>query len=895
MKKKENEEFIKRKSILENLDFHINRNLYCERKSITNEASVESFFCLPFLKDLGFKDNNIKPKESIDKLQIAKGHKKILYKPDYCIMINNEPKLIIDAKAPNENINAWIEQCAHYCLILNRNKKTIDYFLITNGIKTGIYKWENDQAILELNFEDFYIGNKKYEELRKIISMQAFISNIKDKDKDGDKKIILNKIDKETAQKLFINCHKYIWNTEKRGPLSAFTEFIKLIFLKLWNDRILHENYPSFSNLEIPSTANVFSVKWIESREKELLNPISDIHFKNLLEHIQDDIDINNKKRIFDINETIKLKPTTIKGIVKKLEKIDLFGIDEDLNGRLFETFLNSTMRGEALGQYFTPRSIVLLGVLIAELKVSEEHIDKVMDGSCGTGGFLIEAFTIMRNIVRENQSFTKEKKNELINKISSECLYGIDAASEPNLARIARINMYLHGDGGSHIYFADGLQKTIEIDKTDKRELQIEIQDMIDKIKLNSFDIILTNPPFSMWYEEKNETQLKILDEYELIKINGTNKKRNRLRGSAMFIERYVGLLKPKGKLISIIDDTVLSSEKYDYVRNFIRNNFIIKAIISLPGDAFQMAKARVKTSLIILEKKDKLNEEQPSIFMYSSIRLGIDDMPITTSPEKVKKARELANEEIKDIIKQYNRYKNGEKDYWLIDSERIKNRLDVKYCVPLLGRYVKKWENSGYDVKNLENLCYLRNNDVLNNKDNDDIKYKILTITYSGKCKTEEIKIGKDINLKKMKMVKTGDIVFSEYNACQGAIGYITDEFNGALASNSYIIVKCLNDCDSLYLWSILRTTEIKADLLTSAIGMGRQTICWDGIKTIKIPLVSEEERKNISIKIKESWEKEKQAQNIINNIFEELNEKLDVESESSLKRFLSNKPPK
>ena len=889
---KEIQEYIKRKSMLENIDFHIDRNLYCERKSLTNEASVESFFVLPFLYDLGFKEKNIKTKESIDKLQIAKGHKKILYKPDYCLIANRNPKLIIDAKSPEENINDWIEQCAHYCLLLNRNKKTVDYFIITNGIKTGIYKWDNDKPIIELNFEDFYVGNEKYEELRKIISIEALTK--KQKEEEKEKKIVLTKIDKETAQKLFLSCHKYIWNTEKRGPLSAFTEFVKLVFLKLWNDRILHENYHSESDLEIPQTANTFSVKWIDSRESDLLNPINDIQFKNLLEHIQDDIDKNNKKRIFDADETIQLKPSTIKGVVKKLEKVDLFGIDEDLNGRLFETFLNSTMRGEALGQYFTPRSIVLLGTLLAELRVSEKHIDKVLDASCGTGGFLIEALTIMRNIVRENQSLGKEKKIELINKISSDCLYGIDAASEPNLARIARINMYLHGDGGSHIYFADGLQKKIEIDKTDKRELQIETQDLIEKIKPNSFNVVLTNPPFSMWYEENNETQNKVLNEYELIKITGTNKKRSRLRGSAMFIERYSGLLKPGGKLISIIDDTVLSSEQYNYVRDFIRDNFIIRAIISMHGDAFQMAKARVKTALIILEKKNKSTDEQPAAFMYSSIYLGVDDLPITTNPVRVKKARQLANEEIKDIVEQYKRYKNGEEDYWLVPPERLNDRLDVKYCVPLMGRFIKKWKSKGYSVETLDKLCDLRD-EIIIPKETPETEYKILTITYSGRCKTEEIRLGKDINFKKMKIVRTGDIVFSEYNTYHGAIGYITEEFDGALASSSYTVVRCFNDYDSLYLWSILRTTEIKADFLTSAIGMGRQTIGWDDIKNIKIPLVPKEEREIMSKKILESWEKEKSAQDEIDNIFKDLDKKFDVESDSSLRRFLATKPPK
>jgi type I restriction enzyme M protein len=197
------------------------------------------------------------------------------------------------------------------------------------------------------------------------------------------------------------------------------------------------------------------------------------------MSNLQDEVYKKKKKQIFDDNEMIDLKPTTIKGVVRKLETSDLFGIDEDLNGRLFETFLNATMRGSSLGQYFTPRSIVLLGTLIADLQINDQHVDKVLDGSCGTGGFLIEALTIMRDKVRQNDSYSNEKKIEIIKDLCNNCLYGIDAAKDPKLARIARINMYLHGDGGSHIYLGDGLEKTLEVDKSDTKEFQYETAEM--------------------------------------------------------------------------------------------------------------------------------------------------------------------------------------------------------------------------------------------------------------------------------------------------------------------------------------------------------------------------------------------------------------------------------
>ena len=201
---------------------------------------------------------------------------------------------------------------------------------------------------------------------------------------------------------------------------------------------------------------------WIDE-QKLAANPVNDILFKTLRESIEKDIADRKKKRIFQRDESIDLRPDTIRSVVERLQHYDMFGIDEDLNGRLFEAFLNATMRGKELGQYFTPRSIVKLITRLARLKVTRQHVDKCLDACCGTGGFLIEALTEMRNTVRNNGSLNREAKEKLIDQISNESLYGIDFGKSPPVARIARINMYLHGDGGSRIYYADALDKTLE------------------------------------------------------------------------------------------------------------------------------------------------------------------------------------------------------------------------------------------------------------------------------------------------------------------------------------------------------------------------------------------------------------------------------------------------
>lgn len=886
---------MKRTTIFDHILKESNKNKFCNKNDLTNEPSVEQFFINRLISDLGYKDKHVKPKESISKLTVAKGSKKFLYKPDYVIVVKGRPRIVIDAKSPNEKIDDWIEQCISYCVLLNRNsgRSDVEYFMLSNGFNTALYSINKEEPLLELSFNDFWIDNPKYEKLRDYISLE----NILKKKHEEEKLVVIKKIDKEDAQKLFISCHKYIWKADKLSPAPAFMQFVKMIFLKLWHDKILLKEYGTDENgnLVVPESTRTFSVKWIESREKETINsPLNDLKYKELLSRIEDDILRRNKKRMFNSDDKIALTSQTIKAVVKKLENYNLHGIDDDLNGRLFETFLSATMRGEALGQYFTPRSIVRLAVKLADPQVSENHIDRILDACCGTGGFLIEALTEMRNKVRNNTSYSETQNEELQKRIRNESIFGIDAARDPMLARITRINMYLHGDGGSHIYFADSLDKKIKIDKTEDKEVQIELEELKVILEKGNFDIVLTNPPFSMWYEMKNEADAKILKDYDLDKIEGTEEHRSRLRSSSMFLERYLELLKEGKKLVSIIDETILSSPDYSFVRDYVRKHFIIRAIISLHGDAFQRQNSRVKTSLLFLEKKKNIDDKQPSVFMYPSMRLGVDDLPMTSGKEKIAEARKLAEEEIEKICYEFQRYKKGEKDFWLIPSERLKDRLDLKFCLNLQGRFINKWKQKGFDIEEFSKLANLRE-EVIQPSKLPEKKFKMLAISYEGRCQITEEKFGKHIKYPKMFLVRKGDLVISTYNSFNGAIGFITPEFDGSLASNSYIVLKCKDDVDALYLWSVLKTTEMRTEFLSKSVGMGRQTIGWEDIENLKIPMLPRKERERIYEKIMGAWEKEKEIEKTFVDLKSELNKNFGVESEESIKRFEYSKPPR
>ena len=202
---------------------------------------------------------------------------------------------------------------------------------------------------------------------------------------------------------------------------------------------------------------------------------------------------------------------------------------------------------------------------------------------------------------------------------IANDCIYGIDFGKDPPLARIARINMYLHGDGGSHIYYADALDKKVDATMHSDPEVTQNLKELKAALTNEQFDVVLTNPPFSMAKEAKNPQEKTVLKQYDIALRNPNSTAiRPSLRSSVMFFERYWDMLKPGGKLVTVIDDTILSSPTFGFVRDFIRQRFLVRAIISLPGDSFKMSESRVKTSVLNLEKRRSLTEEQPNWFHF-------------------------------------------------------------------------------------------------------------------------------------------------------------------------------------------------------------------------------------------------------------------------------------
>lgn len=887
-------------------------NLFCRLDDLINEADVEQIFARRLIEHIGYADRQIRPKDALTELAVGEMQgTEALYRPDFAVKIRNQVRWILEAKSPNENLDRHVKQPREYCRLINgqyRTENPVHYFVLSNGLKTRLYQWDVNDPILELDFEEIGDSHKKFGRFVSALSPNRFsISGTDDSIPHTD----IHRLEKRSLEDVnaaFAWCHQEIYKKDNINQAAAFTEFVKVVFLKLLSDRKIRDQYPNLvieESVEVPAERVDFSTKWIASQERHTPNPLDTIQFHAFIQTMEREIGTGKRRRVFDANEKIDLTPETIRSVVKKIENIYLFGIDADLNGRLFETFLSATMRGRDLGQYFTPRSIAKLGAKLAMIKVHAPlpngswHTDIVLDGCCGTGGFLIEALSVMWHHIDKNHSLTADQKDARRAQIANEHIYGVDIGREPPLARIARLNMYLHGDGGSNIFSTDILDKKIQQGETDSVEIIGEKEKLRDLFVKRGFaDVVLTNPPFAKQYERKTEREAVILDDYEIAKNEGGSK-RPSLKSNLMFIERYHDLLKVEGRLVTVIDDGILSGQNYKWFRDFIRQKFIIKAVISLPGDAFQRSKARVKTSLIILEKRDpNVKQVQPSVFMYGCQYVGIDDPSRQRTLPIDKVNRVEATKEIRRVVAEYTDFLagNGNPEY-IVPTDEVTDRLDVKSCLMRVGRKVDAWRNRGIGVDKLSDLVTLKQfgeEDVIVTSDRDDF-VTYLRVRYDGFAEAGDDIIASDTQYTRLFRIREGDIVISNIAASYGSVAVVPKELDRCVVTTEYTVLRAKENISPLVIWMLLRSPEIRADMLLLATGANRTRVSWETMKNLNLPRPALENAEAVAQILKEAERAERHALNLREQGKKMLESSLELDNEESQAILRAFKPPR
>lgn len=392
-------------------------------------------------------------------------------------------------------------------------------------------------------------------------------------------------------------------------------QLINLIFCKIYDEKFTE-----------PDEIVTFRAG-VDEDTNEIKNRILDL-FKNVKRKYKD---------VLDQNDTISLDSKSIAYVVGELQNYCLIEAERDVIADAFETFIGHALKG-GQGQFFTPRNVVKM--MVGILDPTEDEL--VIDPACGSGGFLIETLkSVWIRLELEGQKYKWSKNNLQEEKMSFAVsnVRGIDKDSF--LSKVAKAYMAVLGDGKSGIFCEDSLENPKNWDSKTQQ-----------KIHLESFDVLLTNPPFGSKIPVTGEDKLKQFDLGHKWKKNKENiwekgKLKSKEAPQILFIERCLQLLKNKGRMAIVLPDGIYGNVSLEYIRTWILDKARIVAIIDVPLETFQ-PNTSTKTTIMVLQKLDKkeIPKDYP-LFMAVAEKCGHD-----------RRGRELAEDNINEVAAAFHKW---------------------------------------------------------------------------------------------------------------------------------------------------------------------------------------------------------------------------------------------
>ncbi len=433
---------------------------------------------------------------------------------------------------------------------------------------------------------------------------------VKGSDKDLDKKY-----SGAMFQYIQKNLHNVLWGGGGTDDNEVFSSLVNIILAKIQDESEKEDgekyDFQSFS------FANQESEQY-ESNE-QLFDRLNLLYRRALKQrmYITDETKLE-KSYIIDEN---KFSLSKLKYAVTALERYSL--VDgknsydgKDILGDFFEGIIRDGFK-QSKGQFFTHNNIVtfiLWALQLDKLAISRINKDKeipyLIDPSAGSGTFLIEYMRFITENIKRRFRDKLSHSRDVTDKVESDWfypdhrenrwaqtfIYGIE--HNFNLGTASKVNMILHGDGSTNIFVKDGLLPFMYyVKETAPNALNSSNKDKNygDKEINGQFDVVVSNPPFSVDLDNDTKTTL------------GTSflfgEKKN---SENLFIERYYHLLREGGRMGIVLPESVFDTTENKYIRLFLYKYFKIKAIVSLPQVTFAPY-TPTKTSILFAQKKTK------------------------------------------------------------------------------------------------------------------------------------------------------------------------------------------------------------------------------------------------------------------------------------------------
>lgn len=622
------------------------------------KVQAETFLTLALV--YGYPVNRIKQFVSVQMGSETREADIVVYSDDNC----EETYILVECKKEDitdQEFNTAVDQAYSYAV-----PEGAKYVWTTSRIKNQYYEVPAKKPKSRIEIPDIpQFGITKlapYKFVKGGLS-QTFTE---DENESGTKQKFfeLQVVPESELTKIFIQSHQALWGGGQRNPSVAFDELDKLIFCKIWDEK-------SPRKIGDPYEFQIFR----DEEPEDLLKRIKKIYA------------IGEKEAPEVFKDGISLSAQETLTIVKYFQRINLNKTDLDSKGKAFETFMGSYFRGD-FGQYFTPRPIVKF--IIDSLPIT--HKSRVLDTSCGSGGFLLYALDKVREQASEFYDPIKEEKDHYKHwhDFAEKNLFGIEINDQ--IARTAKMNMIIHDDGHTNVVATDGLRSAEYLqpksgeskEEIEKREIHnqntIQGQTKNHEFKYNSFDFIVTNPPFG---SSIKQTEKAYMNQYDLAKkeidwLNITSSGKTSIRDTqsteVLFLEQCHNFLAEHGYLAIVLPDGILTNSSMQYVRDNIEEMYRIVAVVSMPQTAFTATGAGVKSSVLFLRKhKASVTEKIGNLKDKLKEKVKTDNKFIVTV-EQWEKAKNDAIKKLEDVAKAKNPKASKKEISELIKDEKSK-----------------------------------------------------------------------------------------------------------------------------------------------------------------------------------------------------------------------------
>ncbi len=415
--------------------------------------------------------------------------------------------------------------------------------------------------------------------------------------------------------KLRESIHKTLWGGGSTADNAIFDQLTRVFLVKIYDE--------TFTNPEMPYEVQIRRNSDGDETPEQLIKRLDQLYALAASRLLNYDDDKIAALPFLSGNVTA----SKVKAVIKEIQSISITENEatasgHDFLGEFFEGILtNQSFYKQERGTFFTHQTIVrfINGLISPDeltLKLlkndTRPRLPYVIDPSCGSGTFLIE---IMKLITSRLTSTKQLHLNKAANEIYGSCfrhptkpniwaedyLYGIEP--RPDLGLASKVNMILHGDGNMNIFIEDGLRKFDYRgyeriwEKKDQGRLCFNATDKhYGKQTNEAFEVIVSNPPFSIDTEALESAPTLPESFYYHNKNNSEN----------IFIERYYQLLAENGFLGVVLPETFFDTDDNTYIRCFLYKFFKVKAVVSLPPEAFE-PHTKTKTSILLAQKKTK------------------------------------------------------------------------------------------------------------------------------------------------------------------------------------------------------------------------------------------------------------------------------------------------